>query len=275
MPSTRPIRAPTPEDLKAQVEPMLAIVGALGFPILRVGGVEADDVIGTLARQAEAQDIDVVISTGDKDFAQLVSPHISLVNTMTRTTMDREGVIEKFGVPPERIVDFLALTGDTVDNVPGVHKCGPKTAAKWIAEYGSLDEVIERADEVAGKIGENLRQALGTCRCRDRLVTIKTDVDLDVGATDLALREPGHRDTGHTLPSLRIQCRAQGSRGQVRAARMRRREALAGQASKLPRSAAPRRRLGRQALQRQPATTRWCRTGPLRALAAPCSNPPI
>ncbi|SFN60163.1 DNA polymerase I [Dokdonella immobilis] len=183
-------RAPTPEDLKAQVDPMLAIVAALGFPILRVGGVEADDVIGTLARQAEAHDVDVVISTGDKDFAQLVSPHISLVNTMTRTTMDRDGVIEKFGVPPERIVDFLALTGDTVDNVPGVHKCGPKTAAKWIAEYGSLDEVIRRADEVGGKIGENLRQALAHLPLSRRLVTIKTDVDLDVGATDLALREP-------------------------------------------------------------------------------------
>ncbi|MCB1576722.1 MAG: DNA polymerase I, partial [Xanthomonadales bacterium] len=183
-------RAPTPEDLKAQVEPMLAIVAALGFPILRVAGVEADDVIGTLARQAEAQDIDVVISTGDKDFAQLVSPHITLVNTMTRTSMDRNAVIEKFGVPPERIVDFLALTGDTVDNVPGVHKCGPKTAAKWIAEYGSLDEVIRRAGEVGGKIGENLRQALGHLPLSRKLVTIKTDVALDVGATDLALREP-------------------------------------------------------------------------------------
>src|SRR5690606_23389110 len=110
-------RAPTPDDLKAQVQPMLEIVGALGFPILRVGGVEADDVIGTLARQAEALDIEVVISSGDKDFAQLVSPHVRLVNTMTRTTMDRQGVIDKFGVPPERIVDFLALTGDTVDKI--------------------------------------------------------------------------------------------------------------------------------------------------------------
>ena len=130
-------RPPMPDDLRAQVEPMLAIVGALGFPILRVAGVEADDVIGTLARQAEAAGIEVVVSTGDKDMAQLVSPHITLVNTMTNTVMDADAVMEKFGVRPEQIVDFLALTGDTVDNVPGVPKCGPKTAAKWLAEYDS------------------------------------------------------------------------------------------------------------------------------------------
>ncbi len=181
-------RAPTPDDLKAQVQPMLDIVAALGFPILRVGGVEADDVIGTLAREAEALDIDVVISTGDKDFAQLVSSHIILVNTMTRTTMDRQGVIEKFGVPPERIVDFLALTGDTVDNVPGVTKCGPKTAAKWIAEYGSLDGVIENAAGMGGKIGEYLREALAHLPLSRQLVTIKTNVALEVGVRDLALR---------------------------------------------------------------------------------------
>ena len=174
-------RAPTPDDLKAQVQPMLDIVAALGFPILRVGGVEADDVIGAL-------DIDVVISTGDKDFAQLVSSHIILVNTMTRTTMDRQGVIEKFGVPPERIVDFLALTGDTVDNVPGVTKCGPKTAAKWIAEYGSLDGVIENAAGMGGKIGEYLREALAHLPLSRQLVTIKTNVALEVGVRDLALR---------------------------------------------------------------------------------------
>ncbi|HET9032186.1 MAG TPA: DNA polymerase I [Dokdonella sp.] len=183
-------RAPTPDDLKAQVQPMLDIVGALGFPILRVAGVEADDVIGTLAREAEALDIEVIISTGDKDFAQLVSPHITLVNTMTHTTMDRDGVIEKFGVPPERIVDFLALTGDTVDNVPGVTKCGPKTAAKWIGEFGSLEAVIESADKMGGKIGEHLRDAVGHLPLSRQLVTIKTDVALDLGVTDLALREP-------------------------------------------------------------------------------------
>ncbi|HPG94172.1 MAG TPA: DNA polymerase I [Dokdonella sp.] len=183
-------RTPTPEDLKRQVQPMLEIVAALGFPILRVGGVEADDVIGTLAREAEALDIDVTISTGDKDFAQLVSPHITLINTMTSTTMDRDGVIAKFGVPPERIVDFLALTGDAVDNVPGVNKCGPKTAAKWIAEYGSLDGVLAAADKVGGKIGENLREALAHLPLSRQLVTIKTDVELEVGVEDLALRDP-------------------------------------------------------------------------------------
>lgn len=183
-------RSPTPEDLKAQIKPMLEIVAALGFPILRIEGVEADDVIGTLAREAEALDIDVTISTGDKDFAQLVSPRISLVNTMTHSTMDRDGVIEKFGVPPERIIDFLALTGDTVDNVPGVTKCGPKTAAKWIAEYGSLDGVIESAAQIGGKIGENLREALPRLPLSRDLVTIKTDVKLDLAVTDLALRDP-------------------------------------------------------------------------------------
>jgi len=187
-------RPPTPVELKAQIEPMLAIVGALGFPILRVPGVEADDVIGTLARQAEAQDIEVIISTGDKDFAQLVSAHIRLVNTMTSTTLDREGVIAKFGVPPERIVDFLALTGDSVDNVPGVDKCGPKTAAKWIAEYGSLDGVLAQAPSMGGKIGENLRHAQAHLPLSRALVTIKTDVELEQGPTDLALRA---RDVDH------------------------------------------------------------------------------
>ncbi len=181
-------RPPMPDDLRAQVQPMLDIVAALGFPILRVTGVEADDVIGTLALAAQAQGIEVEISTSDKDFAQLVRPGITLVNTMTSTVTDRDGVIAKFGVPPERIVDFLALTGDSIDNVPGVAKCGPKTAAKWLAEYGSLDGIIEHAAEVGGKIGENLREALGQLPLSRELVTIKTDVPLDVGVTDLAPR---------------------------------------------------------------------------------------
>ena len=180
---------PMPDALPAPFEPMLQIVEALGFPILRVSGVEADDVIGTLATQAHGHGIDVLISTGDKDLAQLVRPGISLVNTMTNTTMDSAAVVEKFGVKPEQIVDFLSLTGDTVDNVPGVTKCGPKTAAKWLAEYGSLDGVMAHADKVGGKIGEYLREALPSLPLSRQLVTIKTDVPLDFTVQQLKLRE--------------------------------------------------------------------------------------
>ena len=182
-------RQAMPDDLVAQVEPMLAIVAALGFPILRVDGVEADDVIGTLATRAAADGIEVTISTGDKDFAQLVEPRIVLVNTMTNSTLDADGVVGKFGVRPDQIVDFLALTGDSVDNIPGVDKCGPKTAAKWLTEYGSLAGVIANADRVGGKIGENLRNALAQLPLSRQLATIKTDVELDRGAADLKLRD--------------------------------------------------------------------------------------
>jgi DNA polymerase I len=182
-------RPPMPDELRAQIEPMLAIVGALGFPILRVSGVEADDVIGTLAKQAHEQGIDVLISTGDKDLAQLVRPGITLINTMTNTTMDTAGVVEKFGVKPDQIIDFLSLTGDTVDNVPGVNKCGPKTAAKWLAEYGSLDGVIAHADKIGGKIGEYLREAIPELPLSRELVTIKTDVPLEKTVTQLTLRD--------------------------------------------------------------------------------------
>jgi len=182
-------RPPMPDDLRAQVEPMLAIVGSLGFPILRVPGVEADDVIGTLAVQARELGIDVEVSTGDKDMAQLVGPQVTLVNTMSNTVMDHAGVVEKFGVRPDQIIDFLALTGDTVDNVPGVPKCGPKTAAKWLAEYDTLDGVIANADKIGGKIGESLRAALPQLPLSRELVTIKTDVPLEVGPTGLAQRE--------------------------------------------------------------------------------------
>ncbi|GAA0254767.1 DNA polymerase I [Rhodanobacter caeni] len=191
-------RPSMPDDLRSQVQPMLAIVGALGFPILCENGVEADDVIGTLALQAQAQGIEVEISTGDKDLAQLVGSHVTLVNTMTNTTLDVDGVTAKFGVPPGRIIDFLALTGDSVDNVPGVTKCGPKTAAKWLAEYGSLDGVMANADKVGGKIGEYLREALPQLPLSRELVTIKTDVSLPLAPTDLTLRQ---RDTD-TLRAL-------------------------------------------------------------------------
>ena len=185
-------RPPMPDDLRAQVEPMMQIVEALGFPILRVGGVEADDVIGTLAVQAQAQGIPVTISTGDKDFAQLVRPGITLTNTMSGSVLDEPAVREKFGVRPDQIVDYLALMGDTVDNVPGVDKCGPKTAAKWLGEYGTLDAVIANAERIGGKIGENLRAALPRLPLNRQLVTIKTDVELEQRANELKLRP---RDT--------------------------------------------------------------------------------
>ncbi|MBB1087225.1 DNA polymerase I [Lysobacter sp. SG-8] len=187
-------RPPMPDELRAQVQPMCDIVEALGMPILRVPGVEADDVIGTLALQAAADGIDVTISTGDKDFAQLVRPHVGLVNTMSGSRMDSDAaVMDKFGVRPDQIVDYLALMGDAVDNVPGVTKCGPKTAAKWLEAYDSLDGVIEHADEIKGKIGDNLREALDRLPLNRTLVTIRTDVALDAGPTDLALRDA---DTG-------------------------------------------------------------------------------
>ncbi|MBS0556558.1 MAG: DNA polymerase I [Proteobacteria bacterium] len=182
-------RPPMPDDLRAQIEPMLALVGALGFPILRVSGVEADDVIGTLARQAAAQGEDVVISTGDKDLAQLVNERITLVNTMTNSTLDPAGVAAKFGVRPDQIVDYLALVGDSADNIPGVPKCGPKTAAKWLGEYGTLDAIVANADKIGGKIGESLRAALPQLPLSRQLATIKTDVALDVTPAELVLRD--------------------------------------------------------------------------------------
>jgi DNA polymerase-1 len=171
-------RPPMPDDLARQVEPIHEAVRAMGWPILMVEGIEADDVIGTLAVQAAGQGMNAVISTGDKDMAQLVNDHVTLINTMSNEKFDREGVIAKFGVPPERIVDYLSLIGDTVDNVPGVAKVGPKTACKWLAQYGSLDEIIARAADVGGAVGGNLREALEWLPQARRLVTIKTDCDL-------------------------------------------------------------------------------------------------
>lgn len=184
-------RPPMPDDLRPQVEPMCRIVEALGLPILRVPGVEADDVIGTLALQAQQQGLQVTISTGDKDFAQLVRPGIELVNTMTGSRMDSDAaVMDKFGVRADQIVDLLALMGDTVDNVPGVEKCGPKTAAKWLAEYQTLDGVMAAAPTMKGKIGENLRAALERLPLNRELVTIRTNVELEAGPQQLGLRDP-------------------------------------------------------------------------------------
>jgi DNA polymerase-1 len=172
-------RPPMPDDLAAQIEPLHQAIAASGWNILMVDGVEADDVIGTLAQQAQ-DGIRCVIATGDKDLAQLVNERVILVNTMSNETLDIAGVSAKFGVPPERIVDYLALVGDTVDNVPGVAKCGPKTAVKWLAEYGTLDNLIAHAGEIKGVVGDNLRAALDWLPQARRLVTVKCDVSLPV-----------------------------------------------------------------------------------------------
>jgi DNA polymerase-1 len=182
-------RPPMPEDLAMQIEPIHNIVRAMGLPLLIVPGVEADDVIGTLAHEATSKGIDVVVSTGDKDMAQLVSDHVTLINTMTETAMDRDGVVEKFGVTPEQIIDYLALVGDKVDNIPGVNKCGPKTAVKWLQAYNDLDNLIEHAGEIKGKIGEYLREAIDTLPLSRELATIRLDVELEFGLEDLTERE--------------------------------------------------------------------------------------
>jgi DNA polymerase-1 len=181
-------RPAMPDDLRQQIEPIHEIIHAMGLPLLCIEGVEADDVIGTLAAEATAKKIDVVVSTGDKDIAQLVTEQVTLVNTMTETRMDSDGVREKFGVSPDRIVDYLALIGDTSDNVPGVYKCGPKTALKWLEEYGSLQGVMDNADKVGGKIGEELRKALTHLPLSKQLVTIKTDCELGLSIDQLATR---------------------------------------------------------------------------------------
>jgi DNA polymerase-1 len=171
-------RSPMPEDLVKQIEPIHLMVKALGWPVLMVSGVEADDVIGTLACQATQAGWETIISTGDKDLAQLVNPSVTLINTMTNEKLDIDGVVEKFGVPPELIVDYLSIIGDTVDNVPGVPKAGPKTANKWLAEFGNLDNLIANADQVKGVVGENLRASLDWLPQARQLITVKTDCDL-------------------------------------------------------------------------------------------------
>ena len=178
-------RPPMPDDLISQITPLHACIRAAGWPLLMVDGVEADDVIGTLAQQATDQKIDCVISTGDKDLAQLVNNHVRLVNTMTNEVLDEAGVEAKFGVPPTRIVDYLTLVGDSVDNVPGVAKVGPKTAVKWLAQYGSLDAIVAHAAEITGAVGENLKQHLDFLPLGRKLVTIACQLDLPAQPADL------------------------------------------------------------------------------------------
>ena len=183
-------RPPMPDELRSQIEPLHELVEALGFPMIIVPGVEADDVIGTYSKQALAKHIDILISTGDKDLAQLVNPHVTLINTMNNVVLDEAGVMEKFEVPPSAIVDYLALVGDTSDNIPGVPKVGPKTAAKWLQQYKTLDNLVAHADEIKGKVGDSLRESLQQLPLSRELTTIKCDVDLELGIDDLNLRPP-------------------------------------------------------------------------------------
>ncbi|MFQ5488497.1 MAG: 5'-3' exonuclease H3TH domain-containing protein, partial [Gammaproteobacteria bacterium] len=178
-------RPPMPEELQTQIEPLHEIVRAMGLPCLVVEGVEADDVIGTLARQARAARLRTVISTGDKDMAQLVNEDVTLINTMSSTTLDPQGVEEKFGVRPEQIIDYLALIGDSSDNIPGIPGVGPKTAAKWLRQYGTLDGLVAHAQDIKGKIGEKLRAHLDQLPLSRQLATIKCDVPLEVAPEDL------------------------------------------------------------------------------------------
>ena len=178
-------RPPMPDDLRSQIEPIHEIIKAMGLPLIVVPGVEADDVIGTLAQQATAQKCDTLISTGDKDLAQLVNEHVTLLNTMTKEVLDIDGVKNKFGLGSEQIIDYLGLMGDKSDNIPGVPGVGPKTAVKWLEEYGTAEQLIERADEIKGKAGENLREHIEQLRLSRELATIKCDVELDIGLEDL------------------------------------------------------------------------------------------
>jgi DNA polymerase-1 len=183
-------RPPMPDDLRAQIQPLFEAVKGMGLPILREAGVEADDVIGTLACSAARQNLSVLISTGDKDMAQLVSPQITLINTMSNTLLDRAGVKNKFDVFPEQIIDYLALVGDSSDNIPGIDKVGPKTAAKWLGQYQTLDALVADAANVSGKVGENLRAGLATLELARKLATIRTDVTLPVSLDELKRKSP-------------------------------------------------------------------------------------
>jgi DNA polymerase I len=183
-------RPPMPDDLRSQIEPLIDAVQALGLPLLRISGVEADDVIGTLAQRAVDSGLQVLISTGDKDMAQLVNEHVTLVNTMTNSSLDRAGVKVKFDVYPEQIIDYLALVGDSSDNIPGVPKVGPKTAAKWLNEYRTLDNLLENQDRIEGKVGESLRASRTDLALSRELAKIRCDVELDVSPEQLRRNEP-------------------------------------------------------------------------------------
>jgi DNA polymerase-1 len=187
-PEYKATRKEMPNELVQQIEPIHNIIRAMGFPLLAIPGVEADDVIGSFAKQASQQKIDVVVSTGDKDLAQLVNQHVTLINTMTNTLLNPQGVKEKFGVPPEGIIDYLTLVGDTSDNIPGVPQVGPKTAVKWLNEYNSLDNLIANADKISGKVGDNFRAFITKLPLTKSLVTIKCDLDLPLQLSELKMQ---------------------------------------------------------------------------------------
>jgi DNA polymerase-1 len=196
-PDYKATRASMPDDLRLQIEPIHEAVRHMGWPILMVDGVEADDVIGTLSVQASAMGLNTVVSTGDKDLAQLVNDKVMLINTMSNEKLDEAGVLAKFGVPPNRIIDYLTLIGDTVDNIPGVSKCGPKTALKWLAAHDSLDNVMQNAATIGGAVGENLRQALEWLPKGRELITVKLDCDLSghmVSIADTLVAQPENKE---------------------------------------------------------------------------------
>lgn len=195
-------RPPMPEDLVQQIEPIHQIITHMGIKLIMIPGVEADDVIGTLAEQARQKRLDTVISTGDKDMTQLVCKNVSVVNTMSGELLNESGVLKKFGVEPKYITDYLALIGDKSDNVPGVEKVGPKTAVKWLDEFGDIDGIKSNAESIGGKVGENLRASLETLDLAHQLVKIKTDVELDLGIEDLKVGEPNSKELSKIYKEL-------------------------------------------------------------------------
>ena len=186
-------RPPMPDDLSCQIQPLHDIIRAMGIPLIIIDGVEADDVIATLSRQAAENNIKTIVSTGDKDLAQMVTDRIHLINTMSNTYFDPAEVEKKYGIPPLRIIDYLTLVGDSVDNIPGVPKVGPKTAVKWLGEFGSLDNIVANADQITGKVGENLREFLPNIPLTRKLVTLKYDVELDFKPEDLIIAAPNNK----------------------------------------------------------------------------------
>ena len=195
-------RPPMPEDLVQQIEPIHQIITLMGIKLIMIPGVEADDVIGTLAEQARQKRLDTVISTGDKDMTQLVCKNVSVVNTMSGELLNESGVLKKFGVEPKYITDYLALIGDKSDNVPGVEKVGPKTAVKWLNEFGDIDGIKSNAESIGGKVGENLRASLETLDLAHQLVKIKTDVELDLGIEDLKVGESNSKELSKIYKEL-------------------------------------------------------------------------